>query len=61
MPKFILNKLVRDKLIATYEKLGQKATYKTLSKPEHFEALKQKVTEEIKEVSAEARKETDSE
>jgi len=50
MAIFLLDKLIRDKLRAEYEKLNQKATYKTLSKPEFIEALKQKLIEEANEI-----------
>lgn len=51
MPKYVLNKLVRDKLRDEYEKMNQKATYKTLSSDELVQALMQKLTEEIKEAN----------
>ncbi len=50
MPKFIFNRLVRDKLPAEYEKLGEKATYRKLSELQHLEALREKVIEELREV-----------
>jgi len=50
MATFILDKLIRDKLRAEYEKLNQKAEYRTLSKIELAEALKQKLIEEAKEI-----------
>jgi len=50
MAKFILDKLIRDKLRAEYERLNQKAVYRTLSKSELGEALKQKLIEEAKEI-----------
>jgi len=50
MAKFILDKLIRDKLRAEYERLNQKAVYRTLSKSELAEALKQKLIEEAKEI-----------
>ena len=50
MPKFIFNRLVRDKLPADYERLGQKAVYKTLSKQELLEAVRAKIIEELNEV-----------
>lgn len=52
MPTFELNKLVRDKLPAIYESLGQKALVKKLSKKEHSRALLQKMIEEIEELLA---------
>lgn len=57
MPKFLLNKLVRDKLVDEYEKLGQKAEYKPLSRIEHLQALKQKIIEEAQEIPLESAKE----
>jgi predicted house-cleaning noncanonical NTP pyrophosphatase (MazG superfamily) len=50
MAKFILNKLIRDKLRGEYEKMNQTAEYRTLSKAEHAEALKQKLIEEANEI-----------
>jgi len=50
MPTFIFNKLIRDKLAGEYERMNQKATYRTLSKAEHSEALKQKINEEAREL-----------
>ena len=50
MPKFILNKLIRDKLLRQFEQDGQVATHKILSGDEHQAALKQKVLEEAKEI-----------
>ena len=57
MPTFIFNKLIRDKLKAEYVKLDHKATYKKLSETELFEALKQKIIEEAKEIPADGSKE----
>ena len=56
MPKFIFNKLVRDKLRAEYEKMNQKAVYRELSPSEHTEQLKNKIIEEAREISAESSK-----
>jgi len=50
MAKFILNKLIRDKLRGEYEKMNQKAEYRTLSKAEFAAALKQKLIEEANEI-----------
>jgi predicted house-cleaning noncanonical NTP pyrophosphatase (MazG superfamily) len=50
VPIFIFNKLIRDKLRGEYERMGQKATYRTLSKIEHAKQLKQKIIEETKEI-----------
>lgn len=52
MPKFVFNKLVRDKLRAEYEKMNQKAVYRELSSAEHTEQLKNKIIEETREISA---------
>ena len=57
MPTFIFNKLIRDKLKVEYVKLDHKATYKKLSDNELFEALKQKIIEEAKEIPADGSKE----
>lgn len=51
MPKFELNKLVRDKLRTEYELSGQKMVYKVLSKKEHKLAIIQKIVEEAKEIN----------
>jgi len=52
MPKFIVNKLVRDKIIdQIYEFKGNSATVRELSKEEYIEALKAKLHEEAKEVA----------
>jgi len=50
MPIFIFNKLVRDKLQDEYERMGQKAVYRTLSKSELSVALANKIIEEIREI-----------
>lgn len=50
MPKFTLNKLVRDNLINEYFKLNQKPIYRELSKQEHLKALTQKLQEEVVEL-----------
>jgi len=47
---FEFNKLIRDKLRIEYERMNQKATYRKLSSSEFFEALKQKLIEEVKEI-----------
>jgi len=51
MPKFVLNKIVRDKLVADYERLGQKAEYKKLSQQEHKCELIRKIFEEVGEIN----------
>jgi predicted house-cleaning noncanonical NTP pyrophosphatase (MazG superfamily) len=50
MPKFRLNKLVRDKLLDAYVTEGQKADFRLLVGREHVDGLVQKAIEEIKEV-----------
>jgi len=54
MPKFRLNKLVRDKLRDEYTSLNQKASYRQLTTAEHGEALKHKIIEEVNEISLDA-------
>ena len=54
MPKFRLNKLVRDKLRDEYTALNQKASYRQLTTAEHGEALKSKIVEEVNEISLDA-------
>ncbi len=51
MPKFKLNKLVRDKLPADYEKAGQKAVYRELTPSEHKSELIRKIIEEASEIN----------
>jgi len=55
MPKFEFNKLIRNNLRSEYEKMGQKATYRKLSKEEFSEALKQKLLEEACEIDTKDR------
>ncbi|MBI3494672.1 nucleoside triphosphate pyrophosphohydrolase [Candidatus Saccharibacteria bacterium] len=50
MPVFRLNKLIRDKLPAIYESIGQKAKLRILSKDEHTQALLDKIVEEVNEI-----------
>lgn len=50
MPKFRLNKLIRDGLREKYAMLGQKAQYPQLTKDEHIKLLIEKIIEEIREV-----------
>lgn len=57
MPKFIFNKLVRDKLRDEYVKIGQIAEYRELSKGEFSRALTAKMIEEINEIPAEGKDE----
>jgi len=54
MPKFVLNKIVRDNLREEYERMNQTATYRQLSKAEHTEALRQKIIEEADELATDA-------
>lgn len=51
MPKFKLNKLVRDKLPVDYERTGQKATYRQLTPFEHKSELIRKIIEEASEIN----------
>lgn len=57
MPTFVFNKLIRDKLKDLYVELNQQATYKKLTSEEFTEALKQKLIEEVKELSASSSRE----
>jgi predicted house-cleaning noncanonical NTP pyrophosphatase (MazG superfamily) len=50
MPTFKLNKIIRDKLVVEYERLGQKAKYKKLSPVEHKKELIRKIIEEASEI-----------
>jgi predicted house-cleaning noncanonical NTP pyrophosphatase (MazG superfamily) len=50
MATFVFNKLIRDKLKSEYERLGQVASYKKLTKEEFAEALKRKLIEEANEI-----------
>lgn len=50
MPRFRLNKLIRDRLVDAYETDGQTATYRHLSDAEYRQALVQKVIEELGEL-----------
>ena len=51
MPKFNLNKLVRDNYPALYINEGQKATYSELDLIGHKKALLAKVIEEVNEIN----------
>jgi predicted house-cleaning noncanonical NTP pyrophosphatase (MazG superfamily) len=51
MPTFKLNKIIRDKLVIEYERLGQKAKYKKLSLVEHKKELIRKIIEEASEIN----------
>jgi len=50
MPKFIFNKLVRDKLREEYVRLHHRATYRELGPGELIEKLQAKIIEEAKEI-----------
>ena len=50
MPTFIFNKLVRDKLRDEYERMGEKAVYRELTKQEFTAELANKMVEEIREI-----------
>lgn len=56
MPKFVLNKLVRDKLVGVYEKSDQKSVYRRLGHSEHIAALKEKIIEEANEIPVDGQK-----
>jgi predicted house-cleaning noncanonical NTP pyrophosphatase (MazG superfamily) len=51
MPKFKLNKLVRDKIVEDQIAAGGKPTYRLLTDEEHKQALVTKIIEETKELS----------
>ncbi len=50
MPKFKLNKLVRDKLPFEYERVGQRVVCRQLSSKEHKGQLISKIIEEVREI-----------
>lgn len=50
MPKFILNKLVRDKIVEHQLALGSKPQYRLLDDSQHKEALANKIIEETREI-----------
>ncbi|HJP96510.1 MAG TPA: nucleoside triphosphate pyrophosphohydrolase [Candidatus Saccharimonadales bacterium] len=50
MPKFIFNKLVRDKIVEQQIASGADPEYYTLDKTEHAEALVAKILEEAQEI-----------
>ena len=50
MPKFKLDKLVRDNLRNIYESIGQKASYRKLTTDEHKSQLVRKIIEEVQEI-----------
>jgi predicted house-cleaning noncanonical NTP pyrophosphatase (MazG superfamily) len=50
MPRFTLNKLVRDKIVDSNLESGAKVKYKHLNKDEHKTALVNKIIEEAKEI-----------
>jgi len=51
MPKFLLNKLVRDKLKDVYVKLDQSATYRELDDEQYKQELLKKIKEEVDELA----------
>ena len=57
MPKFIFNKLIRDKLCDEYVRLDQTAEYRELSKVEFSKELANKIIEEVKEIPVDGTKE----
>lgn len=54
MIRFRLNKLVRDKFVPIYLKLGEKPVYHFLSHDDHIAALTRKLLEEAAELSTAA-------
>jgi len=50
MPKFKLDKLVRDNLRNIYASIGQKAKYQKLTPDEHKSQLVRKIIEEVQEI-----------
>lgn len=54
MPKFELNKLVRDKLVDDYEKSNQLAEYKKLTPIDHKFELIRKIIEEASEIKVDS-------
>ena len=50
MPKFILNKLVRDKIVEHQKAEGRAPSYRALEPAEHKKALIEKIREEAREV-----------
>lgn len=58
MPTFQFNKMIRDDMIAMYEAIGQKATYRTLKGKELVTATIQKIIEEAKEIPADGDRQT---
>lgn len=57
MPTFILNKLVRDKIVADQIQSGQNPVYRTLTAKEHAQALAAKIVEEAQEIPVDNREE----
>ncbi len=51
MPEYEFHKIVRDKLPADYERLGQQATYHKLGRSEHAQQLINKLIEEVYEIN----------
>ncbi len=58
MPTFRFNKMIRDNMIAMYEAMGQKATYRTLKGKELVVATIQKIVEEAEEIPADGDRQT---
>lgn len=56
MPTFRFNKMIRDNMIAMYEAMGQKATYRTLKGKELIVATIQKIVEEAEEIPSDGDK-----
>jgi predicted house-cleaning noncanonical NTP pyrophosphatase (MazG superfamily) len=57
MPTFMLNKLVRDKIVADQLQSGQNPVYRTLNAEEHAQALAAKIVEEAQEIPVDNREE----
>lgn len=58
MPTFQFNKMIRDDMIAMYEVLGQKATYRILKGEELVAATIQKIVEEAEEIPVDGDRQT---
>jgi predicted house-cleaning noncanonical NTP pyrophosphatase (MazG superfamily) len=57
MPKFLLNKLVRDNIIEHQQQTGQNPVYRQLDPKEHVSALADKVIEEAQEIPVDNKEE----
>ncbi len=53
MRSFLLNKLIRDKVLTSMQELGQKITYRTLTRDEFRRELAKKLLEEANELDVE--------